>query len=104
MLEYTPGYRIPSLTPGTNVDDFDADAVFSPPDGTSTSDEGAGEESHRSGRHSLASSPHIPRLRFAAMTEITVWVPCGSATAEVYAPDRERTGKCKGTTVALVVL
>jgi hypothetical protein len=62
MLEYTPGYRIPSLTPGTGADGFGADAASCSPKGTSTFDEGVAEEeeSHRSGLHSLASGPHIP--------------------------------------------
>jgi hypothetical protein len=97
MLEYTPGYRIPSLTPGTDANGFGADDA-------SNGEDAVGEESHRSGRHSLASAPHIPRWRFAARIEMIAWVPCGSATADVNAPDRERTGKCKGRTVALVVL
>lgn len=85
MLEYTPGYRAPSLTPGTGADGLDADAASSPPNGTPTSNkEGEAEdESHLSGRHSLASAPHISRWRFAAMMEMTVLVPFGSATADV---------------------
>jgi hypothetical protein len=107
MLEYTPGNRIPFLTPGTDVDEFATDAASSSLKGTSTSNEGRvarEEESHRSGRHSLASSPHIPRWRFAARMEMIVQVPFGSTADDVNPPDREWGGKWKGRVVALVAL
>jgi hypothetical protein len=105
MLEYIPGNRTPSLTPRT--DRLDAAAAPSPLNEASTScacEEAARGESHRSGRHSFASAPHISRWRLAASMEIMIKVPCGTAMEDVCAPDLERAGKCKGRVVALVAL
>jgi len=100
MLEYTPGYRTPSLIPAVGANGL-APNERSPPSNEAAA---AGGESHRSGRHSFASAPHISQLRFAARMEMTMWVPSGSATADVDAPECERVGNCKGRVVALVAL
>jgi hypothetical protein len=52
----------------------------------------SGEESHRSGFHSFASSPHIVRLRFAAKIDMTMSAFSCTAKDDIFAPDDERTG------------
>lgn len=84
---------MPSLTPRIGADNFN--------NGTSALSEGIsvpgpsflpGEESHRSGFHSFASSPHKVRLRFAAKIEMITNTSSCSAMEDISAPDDERTG------------
>lgn len=81
---------MPSLTPRMGAGSFE-DSTSTSPEGTSVPGPffPSAEESHRSGFHSFASSPHMVRLRFAARIEmITNDFSC-TAMEDISAPDDE---------------
>lgn len=63
-----------------------------------------GTSNHRSGRHSLASSPHTSLSRFALRMDMINVVPFGIAILSNGSPYLDRMGRCRGKTVSLRTL
>lgn len=103
IAPYTPGYFTPFLLPGISSATL---LTPSPSDWSKFPGlKGCPEElSHRSGRHSDASSPHTALLWFEAKVETMIVVPSRNGMAFTSSPEGDLTGNWSGRIVGFLEL